>query len=188
MPSLLVTPPAIEPVTLAEAKAHLRITHSEEDALITALIGSGRRVVEARAGLMLIEQVWTIFADDWPADGVMELAVAPLSSIDELAVYGEDGTKAGIDPAHFYADLVSRPPRLMLRGSRVWAAPGRGLNGIAVTVKAGFGPLATDVPEPLRQAILLLVAHWYEHRGNGNPPPLPLTLDALLKPFRAVRL
>ena len=58
----------------------------------------------------------------------------------------------------------------------------------AIAVTAGFGLAAADVPEPLRQAILILVAHWFEHRGNSNPPPLPLTLDALICPWREVRL
>jgi uncharacterized phiE125 gp8 family phage protein len=55
-------------------------------------------------------------------------------------------------------------------------------------VLAGFGPLPSDVPQPLRQAILQLVAHWHEFRGNANPPAAPLTVDALIHPFREVRL
>ncbi len=76
----------------------------------------------------------------------------------------------------------------MLRGSRSWQRPGRIGNGITIEVTAGFGPLAIDVPEPLRQAMLQLVAHWFEHRGNASPPPLPLTLEGLLRPYREVRL
>lgn len=188
MSSILVTPPAIEPVSLAEAKAHLRVAHAEEDQLISRLINSARRIVEARSGLLLIEQVWTSFLDDWPDSCVIELPLAPISSIASVAAYGEDGIAAAVDPAHYYADTASRPPRLLLRGSRVWARPGRIANGIAITVTAGFGPAAADVPQPLRQAILILIAHWFEHRGTDNPPPLPLTLDALIRPWREVRL
>jgi uncharacterized phiE125 gp8 family phage protein len=108
--------------------------------------------------------------------------------VDEVATYSEDGIKAVVDAAHYYADLASRPPRLMLRGSRVWARPGRVGNGIAITVTAGFGAAAADVPEPLRQAILALVGHWYEHRGEGRPPSPPLTVDTLIRPFREIRL
>ena len=188
MPAILVTPPAIEPVSLAGAKAHLRVVHAEEDQLISTLISSARRIAEARSGLLLIEQVWTSFLDDWPDTGVIDLPLSPVSSITEVRTYGEDDIAAAIDPAHYYADTASRPPRLLLRGSRVWARPGRIANGVAITMTAGFGPNAADVPEPLRQAILILVAHWFEHRGTGNPPPLPLTLDALIRPWREVRL
>lgn len=188
MPSILVTPPAVEPITLAEAKAHLRVTHMEEDALIGALIASARRVAEARSGLCLITQGWTCFRDGWPEDGVIDLPVSPVTGVEELAVFGEDGQKGVIDPAHYLVDFASRPPRLLLRGSRQWQRPGRALNGIAIRVTAGFGPSPESVPQPLRQAVLLLVAHWYAHRGDDAPPALPLSVDPLIQPFREVRL
>ncbi len=188
MTSVLTTPPAADPISLPEAKAHLRVAHGDEDPLISQLIGSARRVVEARTGLAMMPQQWTILRDSWPEDGVIPLPVAPLLAVDDLKIHGEDGIAAIIDPAHYYADLASRPPRLMLRGSRDWPPPGRLGNGIAIEVTAGFGTSASAVPEPLRQAILILTAHWYEHRGNAEPPPVPLTLDALLAPYREVRL
>ncbi len=188
MPSILVTPPAAEPVTLAEAKAHLRVTHADDDTLIASLLVSARRIVEARSGLLLMEQEWTCFFDGWGDDGVMPLPLAPIMSVDEVAVFSDEGTKAVIDAAHYFADAASRPARLLLRGSRLWPPPGRAINGIAVTVTAGFGAAAVAVPQPLRQAILVLVAHLYEHRGSAAPPPPPLTLDTLIRPYREVRL
>ncbi len=188
MPSILVTPPQAEPVTLADAKAHLRISHADDDQLIGTLISSARRVVETRTGLCLIRQMWMQFRDAWPEDGVVSLPLWPIISVEELAVFGEDDQKAVIEPSHYVVDVVSRPARLMLRGSRIWQRPGRAVNGIAVSVEAGFGPSGASVPEPLRLAMLQLVAHWYENRGNDAVPPLPLSIDALLNPFRAVRL
>jgi uncharacterized phiE125 gp8 family phage protein len=188
MPSILVTPPTIEPVTLVEAKAHLRVGHADEDALIGTLISAARRHVEARTGLFLIEQGWTCFRDDWPDDGVIELPLAPLLAVGELATFDEADVKTVIDPDHYLVDGTSRPPRLVLRGSRVWTRPERIANGIAVAVTAGFGPTETDVPEPLRQAILILVAHWFDHRGDGRPPSPPLTVETLVKQFREMRL
>lgn len=188
MPSILVTPPGIEPVTLGEAKAHLRVAHTDEDQLIGTLIAAARREIEARTGLALVEQAWTVYRDDWPDNGVIDLPLAPLKSVDELATYSDDDVKSTVDPAHYYVDAASRPPRLLLRGSRVWARPGRIGNGVAISVTAGFGPNADDVPESLRQAMLVLVAHWYDHRGDSRPPAPPLTVDALLRPFREARL
>lgn len=188
MPSILVTPPQAEPVTLAEAKAHMRISHGDEDQLIAALISSARRVAEARTGLCLIRQVWMQFRDRWPEDGVIALAVAPVLGVEELAVFGEDDGKAVIEPSHYVVDGASRPPRVLLRGSRIWQRPGRAVNGIAVTVEVGFGASGETVPEPLRLAMLQLVAHWYENRGTDALPPLPVSIEALLGPYRAVRL
>jgi uncharacterized phiE125 gp8 family phage protein len=188
MPQVLVAPPLTEPVSLAEAKAHLRVTHSEEDALIGALIASARRVTEARTGLSLITQEWLVLRDGWPEDGVIALPLAPVLSVEELAVFGEDDQKAVIEPSHYVVDAASRPARLMLRGSRIWQRPGRGLNGIGIRVRAGYGPAAANVPAALRQAVLMLVAHYYGVRGEEAQPGLPVSLDALLSMFREVRL
>lgn len=188
MGSVLVQAPAIEPVSLAEAKAHLRVGHADEDALISSLITAARRVVEARTGLCLMAQEWQCFRDGWPEDGVIELPLAPLNAVVELAVYGEDDQKAVIDPAHYVADLAGRPGRIYLRGSRQWPRPGRMLNGIGIRLEAGYGTAATSVPQPLRQALLLMVAHWYAVRGDEAAGGLPLSADALLGPYRAVRL
>lgn len=188
MPQVLVAPPAAEPVSLAEAKAHLRVTHNEEDALIGALISSARRVAEARTGLSFIAQDWLIFRDAWPEEGVIELGLSPVRAVEELAVFGEDDQKAVIDPAHYLVDAVSRPARLLLRGSRQWQKPGRRINGIGIRVEAGFGLGAESVPQPLRRAVLMLVAHYHAHRGDESPPALPVSAEALLAPFREVRL
>ncbi len=188
MPTILVTPPQAEPVTLAEARAHLRITHADEDPLIGGLIAAARRLAEARTGLCFIRQVWMLFRDDWPQDGIIELPVSPVLDVEELAVFGEDDQKAVIEPAHYVLDAAGRPARVMLRGSRIWQPPGRAMNGIALTIEAGFGAAPHSVPEPLRLAMLQLVAHWYENRGTDAPPAPPVMVDALLAPYRSVRL
>ena len=80
----------------------------------------------------------------------------------------------------------------MRRGSLAWPTPGRAANGIEIAFVAGYGAAAADVPAPIRQAILLLVAHWHEHRepvaiGDADAP-VPPTVSDLLQPYRWVRL
>lgn len=189
MPAILTSPPAIEPLTLAEAKAHLRVGHAGEDALIGTLIVAARWQVEAATGLRLIEQGWSVLADNWPGAGTFELPVAPLIAVGELNVYGEDDIAAAIDPAHYVVDRYSRPPRLVLRPDRVWVRPGRIANGIEITLTAGFGSAAGDVPVPLREAMLKLVAHWFAFRGDEQENrSVPASVSALLAPFRDMRL
>ena len=187
MGRVLVQAPASEPVSLAEAKAHLRIVGSDDDTLLASLITAARRVVEARTGLCLMAQDWMCFRDGWPESGVIDVPVAPLRAVEEIGVYGEDDQKAVIEPAHYVVDAASRPPRVMLRGSRLWPQPGRAINGIGLRVEAGFGTAAQDVPQPLRQAVLMLVAHFFAQRGDEAGPALPIGLGALLDPYRPVR-
>ena len=188
MPSILTTPPAVEPVSLAEAKAHLRSSASGDDDMISRLIIAARRHIEAQSGLALIQQVWSHYRDDWPAVGVVELPLHPLISVDDVNIFGEDNIAASVDPAHYYVDRISHPPRLLLRGSRVWARPGRIGNGIEIVLTAGFGPAAIDVPAELRQAMLDLIAHWFAQRGDERETSLPLTIDGVIERFREKRL
>lgn len=187
MPAILLTPPTSEPVTLAVAKAHLRIGHGDDDQAILGLIAAARRVAEARTGLCLITQAWLCLFDAWPEDLTVRLPVAPLTAVTEVAVFAADGVKTVLAPALYVADLASRPPRLAPVNSG-WPMPGRALNGIGITVTAGFGTAPEQVPEPLRQAVLLLVAHWYAHRGDEAAPQVPASVMALLAPYREARL
>jgi uncharacterized phiE125 gp8 family phage protein len=188
MPAILLVAPSVEPVTLAMAKAHLRIGHGDEDQLITALIASARRVAEARTGLCFIAQRWLCLFDSAPEDGIIRLPVSPVISVLEVAVFAADDSKAILGADLYETDAASRPARIARKDQVPWPVPGRALNGIGVTVDAGFGATPESVPEPLRQAILLLVGHWYAHRGEDSTGQLPSSVAALLAPYREARL
>lgn len=187
MQAVLTSPPAVEPVSLAEAKAHLRVTAADEDEQIARLVTAARKAVERRTGLALIEQGWSAFADDWPGDGTFRLPLWPVIEIAALKVHGEEEDAQEIDPAHYFCDLVSRPARLVLRPWRVWQKPGRIAQGIEIALTAGFGASPGAVPEDLREAVLQTLAHWHEWRGDEAPRE-PVTIGALLQPWRELRL
>jgi uncharacterized phiE125 gp8 family phage protein len=187
MPAIQTTPPLIEPVTLSEAKAHLRVTHADDDTYISTLIKTARMTVEAQTGLALIAQAWSVFLDDWPC-AVVTLPLWPVIDVIDIKTYGDDNVAAIIDPAHYYEDRTSRPSRIVLRGSRSWVRPGRVANGIEILLSIGFGASASSVPEPLRQAVLQLVGHWYATRGDASTTQQPLHIAELLRPYRRLRL
>lgn len=192
MAAILIDPPVVEPVSLADAKAHMRVDGPEEDQLISALTTAARLHVERLAGLALITQKWSVLLDGWPDGQAIELPLAPIRSVDSLKVYGDDDVATVIDPAQYHADLASRPARLVRRSTVYWAPPGRVANGIEIDITAGYGAAAGDVPETLRRAILLLAAHWFENRAaveEGSAlRQTPLAVQALLVPHRSVRL
>jgi uncharacterized phiE125 gp8 family phage protein len=185
VPLILTSPPATEPISLAEAKAHLRVPHADDDAYISTLIIAARRAAEARTGHALITQGWSLWLDRWPDAPVVSLGLAPVSAIADIIVYGEDGTPATYDPAHYYLDGVSKPGRAVLRPDRLPPIPGRRVNGIEIRFTAGFGA-ASAVPQDLKQALLLIIANWFEHRGEGGS--LPRSAAEILCRHRMVRL
>lgn len=192
MALVLTGPPALEPVSLAEAKAHLRVSHAEEDALVTRLITAARAHLESSLTRAFVTQGWTLWLDAWPADAVVRLPLAPVREITSVRTYDAAGIPVGVPDTAWFLDAVSRPARLVPVGGAPWPRPGRRVNGVEITFLAGHGDLAGEVPEAIRQAILLLVAHWYENREPADPSapvaPLPHGIAELVMPYRERRL
>lgn len=188
MSSILLTAPAAEPLTLAEARAFLRVEHTDDDDLIAALIAGARIHVEAQTRRALITQSWRLLLDAWPPSGRIDARPAPLQAVTAARVYDGEGTAHAIDTQAFVPDLGASALAFMLSAM---PAPGRIAAGIELDVSVGYGDAAADVPEPLRQAMRILVAHWYENRGlmaGGQGGALPSTLVALLSPYRMLSL
>ena len=188
MSSILLTAPAVEPLSLAEAKAFLRVETAADDDVITVLIAGSRIHVEAQTRRALITQSWRLSFDIWPDNGRLAVLPAPVQALAAARVYDFDNAAQALDTGAFVLDkgasaLIFAP----------WAlpAPGRLSAGIELDVTVGYGDAAIDVPEPLRQAIRLLVAHWYENRGltaAGATSVLPSTVAALIAPYRMLAL
>lgn len=181
--------PAAEPVTLAEAKAHLRIAHASEDELIGALIRAARDDVERATGIALIDQSWRLTLDRWPRHDTAMLLRHPVKEILSVTVFDEDGAASLIDPADYQLDAGSRPARLLFK-ERPDAV--RVMNGIEIDFVAGFGEAGPDVPDLLKRAILVLVAHWYEFRAAYQPDDQPISYpagyDRIISSYRLRRI
>ncbi|QRG04830.1 phage head-tail connector protein [Xanthobacter dioxanivorans] len=184
----LLAGPAAEPLTRAEAKAYLRIDGEAEDALLDALIPAARRLVEVETGRALIDQTWRFSRDAWPLRGIIPAPVSPVREILDATVETLDGSAVPV-PAGTLTLVSDRAPALIRVDRAVAPAPARPHGGIVITVKAGYGPDAADVPADLIQAVRLVVAHFYEHRdGPGAATQLPAAALALMAPYRVVRL
>ena len=188
MSQILTTPPTVEPVSLAEAKAHLRVTHNDDDTYISTLINSARSTVEQFCGIALVQQSWSVFCDVWRSQGIFNLPLSPVMSITDLLIYGEDDVAATVDPSHYFLDAASKPPRLILRTGRSVPTPGRRANGIELKLVAGFGTSASSVPNQIKQALLIIIADWYAARGDVDAGDVPLSARSPLAPYRSVRL
>lgn len=181
--------PDVEPVTLADAKAALRIDHSSEDDLISSLIRAAREEVEATTGLAMIDQDWRLVLDGIPPNGLVLLRRGPIRALTAVTAYGADGEASLIAATDYQLDALSRPARLHFD-----TAPGdlRTLNGIEIDFTAGHGEAATDVPDLLKRAVLMLVSHWFEFRtsfgADQQPVSMPDGYSRLLSSFMSRRL
>jgi uncharacterized phiE125 gp8 family phage protein len=184
MRPVLIQPPALEPVPLADAKLYLRLDGPDEDELVAALVTAARLLVEAASGRMLIRQVWRLFLDRAPAPGRLLLPLGPALEIVEIRRIGADAGLTLLDPDDWPLIPGAEPPALMV--------PPLQLTGtLSLDIAFGFGPAPADVPAPLRQAILRMVARWFEQRGDrieSEPASLPADVMALIQPFRRARL
>jgi hypothetical protein len=206
MNAILITPPAAEPVALADAKAWLRIDTNAEDTAISALIAAARQAVEAATRRCLVTQGWRIVLDAWPfvgaADGSLgalrltappalleaRLPLAPLATVSAVRVYDAGGQPQALAAALWR--LADAPDKARLVFTAAPPNPGVVAGGIEIDVVAGYGA-ASDVPAALRQAILMLVADWFENRGDadaGGPQNLPKRVTTLVAPYRRGRL
>ncbi len=181
--------PVAEPVTLAEAKAHLRIDHGDDDDLLAGLVRAARQEVERSTGMALLAQSWRLVLDDWPQNGCVLVRIHPLREVQSITAFGSEGEGSVIDPDTYQVDAVSRPARIHFTAP---VAPLRAMNGLEIDFTAGFGEAGTDVPDPLKRAILLLVAHWYEFRAGYGPADQPVSypagFDRIVAGYRAGRL
>lgn len=199
----LLTSPAAEPVSLAEAKAWLRVDTADQDGAIGALIAAARALVEATTRRQLMTQTWRLAFDAWPFDAGLDgalaalatrpasaplaasLPLAPLASVSAVRVYDAVNQAQAIASAQWR--LTGAPERARLVFSQAPPQPGRTSEGVEIDVIAGYGA-AFDTPAPLRQAILMLTAHWFENRGETPTGDMPDVVRTLLAPFMRRRL
>jgi len=184
-----IAAPAVEPVSLAEAKLHLRVDIADDDAYIEALIAAAREYFEGATGRALITQEWRLSLPGFPCGSEIELPRAPLQTVDHFAYTDSDGTVTHVDATTYAADTDSEPGRIVLKYGEYWPANTLAtLNPVQVEYTAGYGDAATDVPAHMRQAIKLLVAHWYENRepvtAGEVARAVPFALQSLIYLYR----
>lgn len=190
--SVRTVAPAIEPVTAFDLR---RILNEEEcnlmDDMAGDMIAAAREEIEEVTGLAMITQEWRLSLDAWPgkpepwwsgtrqgaiseirgAPATLAIPVYPLQGIDAVTVFNEAGTSSAVTVASvFDVDTYQRPGRLSLKAGQTWPIALRDTNAIQIEYTAGFGDAASDVPAPLRRAVLQMAAYLYEHRGDGCTP------------------
>lgn len=188
MKLVLVSGPDNEPVDLIEAKVHLRVDVEDDDDLIEGLITAARQHIELVTQRALITQTWEYVLDAFPAAEI-RLPRPPLQLVGSIVYKLEDGTEVTLDPSTHIVDTKAEPGLIVPAVGETWPTDTLYPTGaITIEYDAGYGDIAADVPMGLRQAILLIVGHWYENRESvvvgQTANVVPFAAEALICPYR----
>lgn len=181
--------PAVPVISVLE---QLRVGSEPDDLLhITGLIGAATGWVEEYLGRALIQQGWELTLDAWPADKVLRLEPSQVISLTEVRYVSEAGVSTVLAPGMYQLDAASIPARLAPSFGNAWPALRMQMAAVTVTYLAGYGASWNDVPEGIRHAIMMFVAHLYENRETVNVgnivSEMPFSVKALLAPYRVWR-
>nr|WP_319389700.1 phage head-tail connector protein [uncultured Cohaesibacter sp.] len=183
---MLLTAPQVEPVSLADIRAYLKIDQDAEDDLLRAFLSAARVHLEHMTGHHLVSQTWRVLLEG-PLGETFRLPLQPVAELLTLSVIEADGTATELDVSGLSIFQTDNPATLANLDGFLLSGKQR----LQIDVETGFGPTAEDVPEPLRLAMKMIVAEWYERRLIADPsliPALAGALRPLLAPYRNLRL
>jgi len=190
----LDTAPANQPVTLAEQKTHSRITTSADDTYIGNLIIAATNIAEAELQRRLVTQTWTLFLDQFPCDVEIEIPYPPLQSVTYVKYKDLSGSLTALTVSDDYVvDVVREPGRVRMSPSTTqWpTVQWNAIQEVEIKFVCGYGAAAA-VPGDIKQAIMMIAGHLYEHREDvlvgASVTELPQASKYLLHPWKIYRI
>lgn len=187
----LITPATDTPISLQEAKDHLRVNHTDDDALIALLIKSVTDYVEGPYGFLaraLINQTWELTIDSFPTNEV-KIPLPPLIEVVSIDYDDAGGMAQTLSNGLYYVDTVSEPGWVLpIAGG--WPSTFDGINAVRIRYRAGYvdnsvSPAVGEVPFDIKAALLLYIGSLYEHRETvvigQTATQLPWGAEALLR-------
>ncbi len=196
MALFLVTPPALLPVSLAEAKAHLRVEVDQDNALIGSLIQAATEYAKNFTHRAFITETWNDTRDEFPCGRYERIVLPypPVSSITSITYTATDGTSTTWDSSLYTTSLPTGPHAAPAEIEPIYGGyypyTREVINAVRIRFVCGYGANGGYVPDAIKAAIRLLVAHWYDRREPVNVGNLvttiPLAVDSLLWPFKVL--
>lgn len=191
-------------------KDHLRIDGTAENALLNRLIDASTERLENYCNQKFLTQDWAQYLDFWPVrsnnmwwDGIrelpiseiysdastIELLIGPVQEILEFNTYADNGVPILFDSTNYVLDNTNAWGRIALRSEASWpTTPLRRINGIEIKFRVGMAATPGELPAAVRQAVISLVAYYYEHRGDEKQVKLPTEVGLLISPYKFERI
>lgn len=174
---------ASEPVTLTEAKSHLRVDHSDDDTYITGLITAARNIAENYTNSSFFTQTW-VATMEWFTE-VIELRRGPVQSVSSLKYYDSSNTLQTFDASGYFVDTNQDIPTIEADNNWPSALYDR-IDAIQVTYVTGYATVGA-IPQAIKHAILMIIGHLYENRQDvvvgSQVNQMPQASRTLLNPY-----
>ncbi|MDQ7096932.1 head-tail connector protein [Desulfosporosinus sp. PR] len=183
----LITPPAMEPLSLEEAKHHLRISGDDDDAIVSSLINQAREYCESYQKQKYITQTLELVLDSFPTTNYIEFTdFSPVQNVVSVKYYGTDGTEYIFDAENYIVDTDSLVNRIALGYNKQWPSIAlQPINAVRIRVVAGYGD-ASEVPESVKWAMVLQMRLVYDDYKPEDCQKLESARDAFLNMNRVV--
>lgn len=177
-PKRITTP--TEPVTLAEAKLHLRVDGTDEDALIQGLISAARETCEDRTEGTVPVTGWRLTLDTFP--DAIKLPRPPIVSVESVQYIDTAGVQQTLSPLDYVVDTASSPGYIVPAFGKAWPETRGQINAVEVEYTAG----SATPPAAIKAWLLLAVGDMYAHREASSDKPTVAHgfADRLLDPFK----
>lgn len=176
----LVTPPATEPISVAEAKAWARVDQQLDDVVIAGLIATVRQQFDGKEAWFaraLLTQTWDYALDRFPGPPppntsyAIQVPLPPLQSVTSITYLDGTGAPIVLAPTEYVVDTVSEPGRIVPAFGKIWPmTSGHLFNTVTVRFVAGYGDQPSDVPQAIRDWVKQGVAYLYDHREAADLP------------------
>lgn len=166
----LITQPSSEPITLEQAKAHLRVTGSEEDSLINNLVTAVRNEAESYLNRVLVEQVWDLYLDEFTDEIV--ILKTPVTAITYIKYYDVDGVLQTLARTNYDLDHYNEPASVYPTFDVSHPATKNIKNAVNIRFTAGYGD-SGDVPEAIKSGMYLYLSYLYDNRGDQTTTGVP---------------
>ena len=162
----LITTPEILLISVGFAKKHMRVEHSDDDALIARLINVAVNFVDVRGALgkAMITQTW----GEWlvPNLSVVYLSLGPVQGVSAIKYFNADNALQTATLSNFH--VLGTPGWTLVspKTGYSWPTTLQRDDAIKIEYVIGYGDAVSDIPETVRYALLMLVSHYYENREN----------------------
>jgi uncharacterized phiE125 gp8 family phage protein len=179
--------PTLEPISVSEAKLHLRgIPYGDEDSLIANYIAAARAYVESECDIQIMRATWQWTLDRFPPGDTIQFPKPPLAGVSSITYTDTDGVEQTLDPSKYVVDTTSLFGRISLAEGESWPSTLSQANTVIITFLAGYAD-RSSIPPNMRGLLLLIIGHFYENREAASPERIyevPLAARSLMSQLR----